>query len=316
MRTLIASVVFAVAFGLTLSDATFADDLPFGGDTLRNLTQRAEFIVRVDSPHKFTSPLHEKPKRPEYERYWVTVTKVFRGPLTTFQQIEVVCPPSLDVDKVKDLANAMLFLRTRSPASAPGVEPATPANYLVISGRCGAIPITSKEREDAIMSYLEQRGSGATPNDKFLTWILTWTEKYFLSSGDPFLQKSAAVDLFAERNRAEAVEQLTAALNSDAVPLGLKVTVLNALSASTLPQALESLRDAVENSKLTNSVREAALWRIATMPQGDQALERLGRPAARARRSVIAQYEIWDDRSQIRGDRSPVSRADSRPHAA
>jgi HEAT repeat protein len=82
------------------------------------------------------------------------------------------------------------------------------------------------------------------------------------------------IDLYAERNRPEAIGQLVAAVKSDRVLPSVKESAVTALAASGNPAAIQPLRETAENTKLQTRLRESAVKAMLVLPGGDLELKR------------------------------------------
>ena len=136
-----------------------------------------------------------------------------------------------------------------------------------MSGRQGVVDASVPNRVDAVDAYINVRRAEAVPGEK----VLTWTEGN-VDSPDPFLQRSAVVDLYFERQRPEAVPQLGRALRSDTVLPEVKRSAIDALEASKSPEAVRPLKEIAENKKVQPTIREEAVKAVEELPGGEQQL--------------------------------------------
>lgn len=260
------------AFAMMLAGAVAADDLPFGADALRHLTSRSEAVIRATEPRRLASETAatENPSRAKFSVYSVRVEEALKGDLATGNEIQVALPAGFDVQRPEQLANSLLFLRQLSveDVQRSNIPPGQKV-YLVVSGRYGAVNANVPNRKEAVRAYMETTRSETVRSER----VLSWTEQH-LKSEDPFLQRSAVIDLYYERGQPKAVEQLGDALRSETVLPAVKGTAIKALEETKNPAAAASLREVAENDKVQRALRQSAVKALGTLPGGEEQLRR------------------------------------------
>jgi hypothetical protein len=262
MKSAIARI--CLLMGLITAGPVKSDDLPFGADALRQLSTEATLVVRASQPGRqgSDSASADDPSRAKYAVFSITVAEILKGDTKLGAAIRIAFPESLTVQNISQLDNAILFLRPFKEANLKrsNIPDGGPV-FIVISGRYGAIDGAPSNRKAAIKQYLDKGDS-----------VLSWTDQY-LNSADAFLQRSAIVDLYYERDQAEALRQLSAAVKSEAVLPSLKPVVIDALQESSAPNATQPLRDLAEDAKTQRSLRERAVKAVGQMPGGQDQLQ-------------------------------------------
>ena len=264
--------VFVLLVSSMISWSSYANDIPFAADALRHLSQESQYIVKAGEPVRLSSEAVslDDPTRVPYALYYVRVQEVLKGDMAVESKIRVALPESLNVRRVNELEDTILFVRQFSAddleqTNIPVGDPA----YFVVGGRYGVVDARPDNRIEAITEYIGSTRSEAVRGET----VLTWTEKY-LNSPDPFLQHSAVIDLFYERSRPRALEQLGAALRSNVVLPNVKQTAIQALGASGAAAAAQLLREIAEDEKVQRRLREAAVKAFQNVPGGSDQLLR------------------------------------------
>jgi hypothetical protein len=258
--------------GLALAASSYAagDDLPFGAAALRHLTEESEAIVLATDPRRTAADVASAndPSRVSYAVFSVNIKEVLKGDIPVASKIRVAVLEGFNVIKVNQLENAILFLRQLSARDVQqsNIPPGSDV-YLVISGRYGVVDAAPPNRREAVQDYIETTRVVIGRGER----VLTWTERHF-GSPDPFLQRSAIIDLYYERSRTGALEQLGNAVRSEAVLPSSKTTAIQALEASGSPEAARPLREIAEDEKVQKRLRETAVKAFQGVPGGDQQL--------------------------------------------
>jgi hypothetical protein len=269
MRIAIAGLILLT--GLTIAAPAYSDDLPFGADALRQLSTQATAVVRSSQPSRqgSDSARADDPTRAKYAVFSVAVAEVLKGDLTVGASIRIAFPESLVIQDLDQLKDAILFLRPFTDVdTAQSNIPQNGTVYLVISGRYGAVDSAPPNRAEAIKQYL-----GSTSNDAIRSeTVLSWTDRY-IKDPDPFLQRSAVVELYHERGQARALDQLSTALKSDAVLPASKSIAIDALKENATAAAAQQLRDVAEDDKTHRTLRERAIKAVGAMPGGRNQLQ-------------------------------------------
>jgi hypothetical protein len=283
MSNLVQRVIFGAA--LFVAQPSWADDIPFAADALRTLTIDAEAVIRATQPRRLASDSTDDPSRANYAVYSVKVDNVLKGDLSSGDEIRVALSEGFNVKRVSDLDNAILFLRRLS------VESLTQSNipsgsdvYIVISGRYGAVDARPDNRQEAVQDYIDSTRQEAVRGER----VLSWTEKH-IHSPDPFLQKSAMVDLYYERSNARALAQLGDVVRSPHASTDAKNFAIRSLQASGSASAVQPLREIAEDPTAQSTLRESAVKAFQTLPGGIEQLrewsnrgDRIVSPAAAA----------------------------------
>jgi HEAT repeats len=297
---------FAVAtFWALTGTSVLADDLPFGADALRHLAKEAQVVVHITQPHRLSIAKVEPNTLygVNYSLYEVKVVDALRGSVAPGQELQIAFPLSVDVASVDDLSNAIVFLTKPSADLRKSSNLPPDQNvYLVVSGRYGAVAAQSTVRKQAIERYLGAQSNAQVPlaDAAVGQGVLGWTQQY-VGSDDKFLQRSAVIDLYAERGRPEAVRQLHDALKSDVVSASVKQTAIAALESIGTVSVLSPLKDAAENKQWDIAVRKAAVKATGNLPGGDAQLKRwivandpVLAPAARSTIEAVAKRKAID----------------------
>jgi hypothetical protein len=269
-----------------------ADDLPYGQEGIRHLASNAELIVRATQPQQLESDPVEKrdPFRLTYSIYSIKVVEVLKGDVPKGQALTIAIARSADVSHIADLSDTFLFLRRPSPTTLAKSNIASRQDvWIVNSGKFGAVYAKSPEREKAITKRLEMNAKtalgDAAQKEKA---VLEWTSNY-LESGDPFLQRSALIDLYEERKSPDALNQLSKAIKSDIVTKEAKQTAIAALEARRDSQSLEILRWSVDRGQLTEPLKAAAVKAYGASPE---ALPQLKRWAASSDKTISSAAKL------------------------
>lgn len=267
MRNAIAGLILLT--GLTVGLPAYSDDLPFGADALRELTTQASAVVRASQPSRLAADSADDASRAKYALFSVTVAEVLKGDLAVGTSIRIAFPESLTIQNVNQLKDAILFVRPfREVDMAQTNIPQGGTAYLVISGRYGAVDSAPANRKEAIKQYLDSTSNDAIRSET----VLSWTDQYIKDS-DPFLQRSAVVDLYHERSQAKALEQLSNAVKSDAVLPASKAVAIDALKENSTDAAVQQLRGVAEDDKTQRALRERAIKAVGAMPGGRNQLQ-------------------------------------------
>ncbi len=145
--------------------------------------------------------------------------------------------------------------------------PEGPETFLAVSGRHGAVNAADPTRKEAVSAYIGATRAEAVPGER----VLSWTERY-INSKDPFIQRSAVIDLYFERKQPEAVRQLGNAVRSEAVLPGNKITAIEALETTKSPAAVAPLREIAEDQRVPAKVRQSAVKAFQSLPGGEEVL--------------------------------------------
>jgi hypothetical protein len=145
------------------------------------------------------------------------------------------------------------------------------------------VPATTAERSTEIQRYVDAKKTDADSASA----VLAWTERN-MSSGDTFLQESAAIDLYAHRSSPQALAQLIKTAKSDQLNSNVQQTVILALERSRDSAAVPALKWLAENTRQAPDVRRAAVRAIGNLPNSEVLLkewslgtDRLLAPAAK-----------------------------------
>lgn len=263
--TLLACVVL-----LLRASTAAADDIAFGADSLPHLVKNAQLIITADEPKRLQSDPAKSslddPTHARYALYSVKVSNVQKGSVDIGSEIRVAFPESLNVRKLEEMSNSILFLRPFADRDLKITNlPEDQLTYLVVSGRYGAVGASQANRAVAIRDYLAASAAGDEG-------VLRWTQTH-VSSADPFIQRSAVVDLYFKRDLPKAIEQLTGVLKSVSVLPENKTTAINALQASGTVAAIQPLRDLAEDRLTPVSVRQSAVKAFSDLPGGKSVLQ-------------------------------------------
>jgi hypothetical protein len=267
-----------LAIGLAINWPGYADDLPFGADALRHLTNESKAVIRAADPRRLASDAArtDDPSLTPYATYSVRVAEVLKAEFPVKSDIRIALPEAFNVRSVNQLENAILFVRpfSEDDIKQSNIPPGGDV-YLVVSGRYGAVDAAPANRKVAIQEYLESTRSPDAVLSEAIRGerTLTWTERH-LDSADTFLQRSAIIDLFYERSRPRALEQLGRAVRSESVLPNLKNTAIQALEASGAAAAAQPLREIAEDEKVQKRLRESAVKAFQSLPGGADQLRR------------------------------------------
>jgi hypothetical protein len=262
--------LLAAALLLCSAYAVPADDMPFGADALSQLVDEARVIVVAGKARALPTDkaLARDPRRVAMHAFAVQVAEVLKGPADKGSELRVGIIEGSDTPRAKEIANAILFLQ---PLSAEALAKTNiigkgPA-YIVVSGDYGIVASDVPGRKEAVRSYVGAAGARKLATKEVLQWA-----RRHLASPDPFLQRSAVVDLhFANRDPA-AVKQLGEALLSDAVLPETKRSAIVALERASGPDAAAHLKAFAENQAMHKGLRAAAVKAFRSLPGGDDQL--------------------------------------------
>lgn len=292
---LLAVAAAAFLFGLHAASPAQADDVSFGADALRRLSEDSEAIVTANEPRRLeTDPAKsgiDDPERSLYALYAVKVESVLKGALDAGQEIRVAFPESLNIRRIEDLSDSILFLRRFSQEDVKLTNlPDSGETFIAVSGRHGAVSGADPNRKVAVSEYIGAMRPEAASGER----VLGWTERH-INSKDPFIQRSAVIDLYFERKQPEAVRQLGNAVRSEAVLPGNKITAIEALETTKSPAAVAPLREIAEDQRVPAKVRQSAVKAFQSLPGGEEVLRNwrdgADRTLAPAAKSTIERLE-------------------------
>jgi hypothetical protein len=259
-----------VIFLAPWSAATLAHDVPFGADALSQLVENADTIIVAKDARAVQTDraLSDDPDRVAMNVYFVGVAEVIAGSVGTGSELRIGVVEGFDPPRVDEIKNSILFLRQMSSEALAKTSMAagSPA-YTVVSGDYGIVGAGVPGRTEAVRSYVEAR-RGRTLG---ISETLSWAQRH-LASPDPFLQRSAIVDLHLSNDDPAAVQQLGDALRSDLVQLEVKASAIAALEDASGPMAATHLRTIAENQAAQRRLREAAVKAFRSMPGGGDQL--------------------------------------------
>jgi hypothetical protein len=139
---------------------------------------------------------------------------------------------------------------------------------VVLGGRHGAISSRIDGRVAKMKTYVASKSKaadGRTSDDLF-----AWASEQ-LTGDDPFLKRSAAVDLYRRRHDDRAVHALGAALRTTEAN-SVKATLVLALERSRSVIAAAVIKDVAEDDKLQTPLRQQILHAVERRPEGEAQL--------------------------------------------
>ncbi len=112
-RRLLALAAATFLCSLCAAAPAQSDDVPFGADALRLLSEDSEAVVTVDEPRRLEADPAKSdlddPTRANYALYGVKIESVLKGDVEEGQEIRVAFPESLNVRRIEDLSEHSLL---------------------------------------------------------------------------------------------------------------------------------------------------------------------------------------------------------------
>jgi hypothetical protein len=251
-----------------------AHDAPFGADALSQLERDATVIVVTSNARALpvTKVTVDDHGDMTVHAFAVRASEVLKGAVDTGSELRVGMIEESDAPSAKELANAILFLQPMSAeALAKAKIVAKGPAYVAVNGHYGIVAADVPGRKDAVRAYVQAARAGKLTTEQ----VLQWTQKH-LASRDPFLQRSAVVDLHFANREAAAVKQLAEALVSDVALPETKRSVIVALEHASGPEVATHLKAFAENPAMPKGLRTVAVKAFKTLPGGDDQLRKWG----------------------------------------
>lgn len=258
LRCLAVSVLFVAA-------PLAATDLPQGADTLKLLANEADLIAKVTNPAEeaLTAPDRPAEPGPKYRTYTATVGEVIKGPEAIGATVRIAIPERLAIESPASIDGALLFLRAASSEQLnSGTLVPGGAIYTLVSGHFGALPGATSELVAAVKAYTVQADAPAG--------AVSWAARHVRST-NAFLQRSAIMDLYTQRDQNAAFEVLRQVVTSNGVHPDNRSLAIEALEETGKVAAKAPLRSIAESSSEPAELRGAAVRAFAKLPHsGDQ----------------------------------------------
>jgi len=189
------------------------------------------------------------------------VEQVLIGDVAPSETIRVAIADHLKIHGAEALRNALLFL---IPATTDLYNvsnlPRGESVYIVVGGRLGVVPDVPAATLAAVERYIS-RADG--PADS-----VGWAARH-LKSADPFLQRSAIMDLYLQHDRAGAFSLLADAVQTESIHEANRAFAIDALEATGKAQAKEPLKAVAEDVRVSVPLREQAVEALSTLPGAD-----------------------------------------------
>ena len=252
----LATLLLVAAFALP----AHAVDVPQGADTLKLLANEATLIVRIGAPSEEPPVVADRPEEGllTFTTYLVTVEEVVVGDGEPGQRLRIAIPTHLAIDGSEALSDSLVFLQplTADQLNA-AVLPRGETIYQVVSGRLGVVKISSAALIPAVRDYVLRADVAAG--------AIAWAETY-VRHGDPFLQRSAIVDLYTQRDRQRAFDVLREVVASEAVNPANRHLAIEALEETGKAAAKTPLKNLAEDPDEPIGLREAAVRAYSNLP--------------------------------------------------
>ena len=252
----------------------FAIDVPFGSDALPYNAGKATLIARAESVELVSKVALDGSV--ERSLYRCVVGRPLKGgQASDTTALFVVVPKPFDFPNPSDYVGKLLFLvRVDNPVELKDFSNAPNANandvYRLVAGRNSAIDVTDKQRFAAIESYLRMVKNEKRTDTERTNLSLeqaSWC-KEFLTSSDPYLQRSMILELHRYSTDKGAVNLLGEILVQPNIKPELKRDAVNALQNSGLQEAVMPLKTLAEDAKLLPAIRSHAIKAVGNLPGG------------------------------------------------
>jgi hypothetical protein len=239
-----------------------ASEIAPGAGTLRTLTSEAQFIVKIDSVSVEAAPevadVKELPLT--FTTYKATVRKVVTGDFKPDETIRIAIANHLAIKTSDLLENALIFL---TPATTDLFNvsnlPRGETVFVVVGGRLGVVANADDATLAAVQRYVTRLDG---PADS-----VGWAARH-LGSADPFLQRSAIMDLYLQHDRAGALALLSHAVQADTIHEENRGFAMEALEATGKSTAKTPLKAVAEDAGESTMLRERAVEALSTLPGG------------------------------------------------
>jgi hypothetical protein len=252
---------------MLLATPASATDLPQGADTLKLLANEADLIASVTNPAEDALPA-ESLAEPghKYRTYTVMIGEVVKGSAPTGSTARVSVAEGLAIENAAALDGAIVFLRAASSEQLnSGNLPQGVPVYTVVSGRFGVIGDATPELLSAVRAYAVQADAPAG--------TVSWAARH-ARSPNRFLQRSAIMDLYFDRDRNSAFEVLRQVVTSGAIHPENRSLAIEALEETGKAAAKAPLRSIAEDAAEPIDLRASAVRAFAKLPQSEDQLRR------------------------------------------
>jgi hypothetical protein len=226
-----------------------ASDLPWGGDTLPYLINKADLIVRGRVTG--AALLAERHDGPGYSVHLVRSREVLKGASAAGRSLPFVAPESYPVASPR--SDAFVFLKQLEASTAQAVGAPGPPAYVVVSGGYGVVDAGSS-RAAAINQLL---AAGRDP-----ARLEAWAKPNVRSS-DVWLQRSAVQLLHDHADEPWSVQRLGEVVRTAAASLETREFAIQALADSAHASAAPMLRR-LATEPLPDVLRRALADKLAS----------------------------------------------------